>query len=49
MELLIVLWLVGIAAYFYFTTPRQRENYLLVAWIVLLAPIAIPIFNWLTR
>jgi len=38
MELLAVAWVLGLIAYFGFTTERQRENHLLIAWIFLLLP-----------
>lgn len=38
LALLAILWIGGFAAYFHFTTERQRENYLLVTWITLLVP-----------
>ena len=39
--ILVVLWIVGLVAYFHFTTERQRENVLLFAWIASLVPTAI--------
>lgn len=39
MELLAVLWVFGLLAYFAFTTERQRENNLLVLWLLLLLPV----------
>lgn len=38
MELLAVLWVVGIIVYFSVTSERQRENHLVVMWALLLAP-----------
>lgn len=49
MELLALLWIGGLILYFKFTTQRQRENYLLVAWAVLLSPIAFYAVNALLR
>lgn len=39
MGILAAIWLIGLALYFWLTTPRQRENFLVLAWIVLLSPI----------
>jgi hypothetical protein len=48
MEALAVLWLAGLVAYFSMTTPRQRENHLLVMWGLLLLPaVAYPIIRLL--
>lgn len=44
-----LLWIAGLAGYFYFTTERQRENFLLVAWIALLAPAVIWLIIGLMR
>lgn len=49
LALLTVVWIAAIAVYFRFTTERQRENYLLVAWIVLSIPVAIFLLMGLTR
>lgn len=38
MELLAVAWLVSLVLYFSLTTPRQRENHLVVMWCLLLLP-----------
>ena len=38
MEILIVAWLVGLGLYFWKTTPRQRENHIIVVWVLLLLP-----------
>lgn len=38
LALLTIIWVAGIAAYFWFTTDRQRENHLLIAWIACLIP-----------
>ena len=43
MGIFAAIWLVGLALYFWLTTPRQRENFLLLSWVVLLSPI----FYWL--
>lgn len=34
----LALWVVALFAYFHFTTERQRETMLVIAWILLLAP-----------
>ena len=39
MALLAVIWIVGLVAYFGLTTERQRENYLVIAWIAMLSPV----------
>lgn len=44
-----LLWIAGLAGYFYFTTERQRENLLLLAWIILLAPAVVWLVIGLTR
>jgi hypothetical protein len=38
MELLAVLWVFGLLVYFSVTNERQRENHLLVMWLLLLLP-----------
>ena len=40
MEILALIWVGGLIAYFSFTTERQRENILLVTWILMLLPVA---------
>lgn len=40
MELLAVMWVAGLVAYFSLTTERQRENLLLVTWGLMLLPVA---------
>ena len=45
MEILTLLWVGGILFYFARTSPRGRENHLLVAWILM----ALPIVYWLIR
>ena len=48
MELLIPVWLIGLAWYFTKTTPQQREDHLLIMWAVLLAPVVfLPLWYWL--
>lgn len=47
MEVLVILWIAGLIAYFSLTTERQRENYLLVAWIVLGGSALVPVIGWL--
>ena len=47
MEVFAILWVAGLIAYFSLTTERQRENYLLVAWIVLGGAAFLPIIGWL--
>lgn len=47
MAALAILWIGGLIAYFAFTTERQRENNLLVVWLVLGGAAAIPIIGWL--
>ena len=49
LAILSILWVGGFFAYFHFTTERQRENYLLVAWLVLLAPVFVVLFMGLMR
>ena len=44
-----VLWITGLIAYFGLTTERQRENYLLTAWIAMLAPAIVFLLIVLTR
>lgn len=44
-EFLTVLWLAGLVAAFVYTTVRQRENLLLLAWIAL----ALPCVYWAVR
>lgn len=39
MELLIPAWIIGLVAYFHFTTERQREQVLLVTWGLMLLPV----------
>ena len=40
MEFLAIAWIGGLIVYFAFTTERQRENLLLVTWILMLLPVA---------
>lgn len=47
MEILAILWIAGLIAYFAFTTERQRENFLLVAWIALGGSALVPVIGWL--
>lgn len=38
-EVLAIAWIVGLVIYFSLTTERQRENNLLVMWVLLLLPV----------
>ena len=40
MEVLALAWVAGLIAYFSLTTERQRENFLLATWILMLLPVA---------
>ena len=39
MELLTLLWLGGLIAYFHFTTEEQRQGHLLIVWGLMLLPV----------
>ena len=39
MEVLAILWVVGLIAYFMLTSQRQRENLLLITWGLMLLPV----------
>lgn len=39
MAALTLIWIVGLGLYFWKTSERQRENYLLVMWVLLLLPV----------
>jgi len=41
MELLAIVWIVGLVAYFMLTNERQRENNLLIMWGLLVLSIFI--------
>jgi len=41
MELITIAYGIGLVAYFLSTTPRQRENHLLVVWGLLLLPVIV--------
>jgi len=48
MWLLALLWISGLVAFFTLTNERQRENILVVAWILLLLPaIVMPVMRLL--
>ena len=47
MEALAILWVLGLVLYFAMTTPRQREDTLLVMWILLGGAAALPAIAWL--
>ena len=47
MALLAILWIGGLVAYFLLTDERQRENTLLIAWIVMALPVVYGIFRLL--
>jgi hypothetical protein len=47
MELLAVVWVVGLILYFSLTTERQRQNNLLVVWILMGAAAILPLIIWL--
>jgi hypothetical protein len=46
LALLAVIWVVGLVLYFHFTTERDRENYLLIMWGLLLLPCIIAPLAW---
>lgn len=39
MAILAVAWIFGLILYFFLTTERQRENFLLVTWVLMLLPV----------
>jgi hypothetical protein len=39
MEFLALAWVGALIIYFFLTTERQRENFLLVAWVLMLLPV----------
>lgn len=45
MEFLSIAWAGGILLYFWKTTPRDRQDYLLLIWVLM----ALPVFYWLIR
>ena len=47
MELLAVVWGVGLILYFSLTTERQRENNLLVVWILMGTAAILPLIIWM--
>ncbi len=48
MELLAIIYVIGVVAYFHKTTERQRENGLLIMWGLLTIPVLIALARWLT-
>lgn len=45
MEILTAVWIGALLRYFWKTTPRDRENYLLLTWGLMLLPVG----YWLIR
>jgi len=48
MELLAIIYIIGVVAYFRKTDERQRENGLLIMWALLTFPVLIALGRWLT-